>query len=95
MFSIVSSIQKRINNIIFHANRYADDLIGTRGRKTCTELAKTIGISHDKIQRDLDNATAHLDEIKAQLASNVINKKEQGFLIGDSTLLIKEYSHNN
>ena len=93
MNNIVSKTQKSINSIIFHANRYAEGLIKAGGRKTCTELARNIGISHDKIQRDLDNSSAHLDEIRALLISSVINEKEQGFLIGDSTLLIKEYAH--
>jgi len=93
MNSILSRTQDVINNIIFHANRYADGLIKTGGRKTCTELAKTMHVGHDKIQRDLDSTSEHLDEVRARLISNVIDKKKQGFLIADSTLLIKEYAH--
>jgi len=52
-----------------------------------------MGIGHDKIQRDLDNTSAHLDEIRALLISNIINNNKKGFLITDSTLLIKEYAH--
>lgn len=93
MNNILSRSQNCINNIIFHANRYADGLIKADGRKTCTELSKALDVGHDKIQRDLENTSKHLDEVRALLVSNVINKKRQGFLISDSTLLIKEYSH--
>ena len=92
MINIVSKTQRSINNIIFHANRYADGLIRAEGKKTCTELAKTIGICHDKIQRDLDKTSAHLDEIRSLLVSNVISEHKKGFLITDSTLLIKEHA---
>ncbi len=93
MSNILSRTQNSINNIIFHANRYADGLIKTGGRKACTELAKNMNIGHDKIQRDLDSTSEHLDEVKALLVANVLSKKKQGFLITDSTLVVKEYAH--
>lgn len=82
------------NKTIDRAERYAKNLSKTRGSKNCSEIARTVGISHDKVQRDLKAAVECADDIRSKLFSMVYsaNKKTPGFIIGDNTLLVKEFA---
>jgi hypothetical protein len=81
-------------NAVLHANAYAEGLIHTDGKKTCTNLGLTIGKTHDVVQRHLDAVADSPEEIRAYLLNNAIekNRVEKGFLIKDSTLnMLKQW----
>src|SRR6202162_3465532 len=81
-------------NAVSHANVYAEGLIHTDGKKTCTNLGLTIGKTHDVVQRVLDAVADSPEEIRAHLINSAIekNKVKKGFLIKDSTVLVKEWA---
>lgn len=93
MNGIITRNLNRINSIK-NAIRYSTSLLLTNGRKVCTELAKSMARSHDAVQRDLNSVAKYPEEVEANLLSNVLqkNRKSLGYLIVDSTLLVKEHS---
>lgn len=89
-------LAKKLNNsnAISNANRYAEGLIRTDRKKTCTEIAKVTERSHDAVQRDLNTIAKHPEEIKTLLISDAIkqNQKNPGYCIVDTTTLVKKHS---
>ncbi len=85
-----------ITNAIKSANRYVVGLRATRGRKTCSEIARATNRSHDAVQRDLNTIARHPEFIRDELLKNVIDAEKTtpggGALIIDGTLLHKPYS---
>lgn len=85
----VVQITKKVNEFV-----YAMGLILNRGRQTCTNLALTLGISHDKIYRFLSSDDFLLSFPKKiiNLANKYSKKDKPGYLIIDDTLLCKGFS---
>lgn len=81
---------------ILCANNYAEGLLKTKGKKNYSTLARTAEKSHDQMRRYIVEISANAMEVKNALLSTVIeqNKKTPGFIIGDSTLLVKEHSEH-
>lgn len=93
MFGIVTRKHKN-NNVLINANNYALALTATIGRKTCSDLAKTVGKPHDFMQRKLNSLAENSIEIEGFLFENALiqNKKSPGYLVVDHTTIIKDYA---
>lgn len=93
MSGMIANNQNK-SNPNFHSNRYAHGILHTKGKKTCSEIASSCGRSHDSVTRDLNAIVNNLDELKIMLQAEAIeaNRTKPGYLINDSTLLVKEHS---
>jgi len=89
---VIVAKNNAVNNVLVSANRYAENILLTKGKKTCSELGRVSGRSHDSVLRDLNLAANNQEEIKTALIEDVIelNRKKPGYLIVDFTLLVKE-----
>ena len=72
--------------------RYIAGLIGSKEKRTCTNIAKLFGVSHDTIYRFLCFTSAKLNPgILIKLVS-YFSKQESGWLIIDDTSILKQFA---
>ena len=90
---------QRVINLLKNVNTsiriYVLSLILTSGRKTCAEMARTVGISPKALYKFLSDAENNTEEIEKQLfdfAKSTRNKKIKRTLVVDPTAIIKRYA---
>lgn len=65
---------------------YVSGLLKTVGRKVCTNLSATLGVSHDSLNREIENAAENVTSISKplyQLANKHVSGKEKYLIIDD------------
>jgi hypothetical protein len=89
IISLISPLASAAKNTI----RYVENLIVTKGRKTCTGIGRANNRSHDAVQRDLNAIAENPEYARQSLINNAIDKarewKGKGALIIDATLIRK------
>jgi hypothetical protein len=93
MVTIASHIEK--SNAAEHIKRYAYGLTLPNKKRTCSDLARSMHIGHDSIQRDLNKVAECPEEARSYLSQHAIEQLSQllhRYLAMDNTLLIKEYA---
>lgn len=75
-------------------SQYTEALLQTEGRKVCTNMAKTLMISHDFIYRDFLDAPESIESIRKNifLLANEYLSAEKSYLLIDDAKLMKLYS---
>lgn len=83
-------------NAFLNAFKYAEGLAMTKGRKTCTEIARSTDTKHDSVLRQLNGAVKERPQVREELRERVQRRIKEtgcsGALIIDSTLVIKQHS---
>ena len=91
--TIASNLEKI--NSLENAKRYARGILRTGGKKTCTELGRSLKKSHDAVQRDLNAIARHPEEVRTHFLSEAVKKTKkwrQRLIIIDHTGLHKKHA---
>lgn len=87
----LSQVTKKAKNSFVN---YIVGLIATSGKKTCTNIAESCSVSHDKIYRTLQSATNSREPI-SDILIGIVKKlfpKEKGWLVLDDSLIAKPFA---
>lgn len=95
----VNSLDKvQINtsiSLLTHPKAYIEALLVSDSTKTCLGMGRALEMSHDALQKILDRGAQTEVELHAFLLDMVnlyIKNNQRAFLVGDDTLVVKEFS---